>query len=95
MFACVLLVKSRGNSGIVVKFFFFFKMNLIGYEPLLLLCDCCTWKAHAASDSEKINIDFVCEIVNFGTPNLIILKKNENTTKYHNIFTISSFLGSE
>ena len=52
--------------------------------------------ARAASSSKKINIDFVCEIVNFGSPNLIILKnKSKNTTKYHNIFTISSFLGSE
>ena len=46
--------------------------------------------------SEKININFVSEIVNFGSPNLIILKKKfKNITKYHNIFTISSFLGSE
>ena len=45
---------------------------------------------------EKININFVCEIVNFDSPNLIILKNMfKNTTKYHNIFTISSFLGSE
>ena len=56
----------------------------------------CTCKARATSSSEKINIDFVCEIMNFGSPNLIILeKKSKNTTKYHNIFTISSFLGSE
>ena len=52
--------------------------------------------ARAAPSSEKINIDFVCEIVNFDSPNLTILKKkSKNTTKYHNIFTISSFLGSE
>ena len=50
----------------------------------------------AVSSSEKINIDFVCKIVNFGSLNFIILKKkSKNTTKYHNIFTISSFLGSE
>ena len=50
----------------------------------------------AASSSEKINIDFVCEIVNFVSPNLIILKKkSKNAIKNHNIFTISSFLGSE
>ena len=57
----------------------------------------CTCKARAASSGEKINIDFVCEIMNFGSPNLIILKKkkSKNTTKYHNIFTISSFLGFE
>ena len=54
-------------------------------------------RIRATSSSEKINIDFVCEIVNFDSPNLIILKKkkSKNTTKYHNIFTISSFLGSE
>ena len=53
-------------------------------------------KARAAPSSEKINIDFVCETVNFCSPNLIILKKkSKNTTKYHNIFTISLFLGSE
>ena len=50
----------------------------------------------AAPSSEKININFVCEIVNFDSPNLIILKKKfKNTTKYHNIFTILLFLGSE
>ena len=50
----------------------------------------------AAPNSEKINIDFVCETVNFGSLNLTILKKkSKNTTKYHNIFTISSFLESE
>ena len=49
-----------------------------------------------ASSSEKINIDFVCEVVNFGSSNLIILKRKfKNTIKYHNIFTISSFLESE
>ena len=38
----------------------------------------------------------MCEIVNFGSPNLIILKKKfKNKTKYHNIFTTSSFLGFE
>ena len=47
-------------------------------------------------NSEKINIDFVYEIVNFSSPNLVILKKkSKNTTKYHNIFIISSFSGSE
>ena len=57
----------------------------------------CMCKARAAYSSEKININFVCEIMNFGSPNLIILKKkrSKNTTKYHNIITISSFLGSE
>ena len=38
----------------------------------------------------------VCETVNFGSLNLIILKKKfKNTTKYYNIFTIPSFLGSK
>ena len=47
-------------------------------------------------NSEKINIDFGYEIVNFSSPNLVILKKkSKNTTKYHNIFIISSFSGSE
>ena len=47
-------------------------------------------------NSEKINIDFVYEIVNFSSLNLVILKKkSKNTTKYHNIFIISSFSGSE
>ena len=52
--------------------------------------------AARASNNEKISIDFMYEIMNFNSPNLIILKKkSKNTTKYHNIFTISSFLGSE
>ena len=38
----------------------------------------------------------VYETVNFGSPNLTILKKkSKNTTKYYNIFTIPSFLGYE
>ena len=56
----------------------------------------CTCKARGAPSGEKINVDFVCETENFGSSNLTILKKNsKNTTKYHKIFTISSFLGSE
>ena len=48
--------------------------------------------AARASNNEKISIDFMYEIMNFNSPNLIILKKkSKNTTKYHNIFTISSF----
>ena len=43
--------------------------------------------ARAASSSEKINIDFVCEIVNFGSLNLIILKKKSNNTKKIIIFS--------
>ena len=35
----------------------------------------CTCKARAISSSEKININFVCEIVNFDSPNLIILDR--------------------
>ena len=55
-----------------------------------------TLTSFGSFNSEKININFVWEIVNFGSFNLIILKKKfKNTTKYHNIFTISSFLGSE
>ena len=38
----------------------------------------------------------VYETVNFGSLNLTILKKKfKNTTKYYNIFTIPSFLGSK
>ena len=38
----------------------------------------------------------MCETMNFGSPNLTILKKKSNsTTKYYNIFTIPSFLASE
>ena len=38
----------------------------------------------------------VCETVNFGSLNLTILKKKfKNTTKYYNMFTILSFLGSK
>ena len=42
---------------------------------------------HMLPSSERININFVCEIVIFYSPNLIILKKkSKNITKYHNIF---------
>ena len=44
--------------------------------------------------SEKINIDFVCETVNFYSLNLIILKKKSGIRIQQNI-TISSFLGFE
>ena len=47
----------------------------------------CACKAHAASGSEKINIDFMCEIVNFGSPNLIILKKNLRIQQNITIFS--------
>ena len=82
MRVCILIVEVS-----LVKIVQMLKVTSIG----------CTSKALAASSSEKINIDFVCEIVNFGSPNLIILKKrkSKSTTKYHNILTISSFLGSE
>ena len=33
------------------------------------------YKARAASSSEKINIDFVCEIVNFGSLKFDYIKK--------------------
>ena len=43
--------------------------------------------ARAASSTEKININFVCEIVNFGSLNLIILKKKSKNTTNITIFS--------
>ena len=71
------------------------KHNIVLF--ILFICTSigCTCKARAAPVVRKL-IYIVCETVNFGSPNLTILKKKfKNTTKFHNIFTISSFLGSE
>ena len=53
-------------------------------------------KTTTTTTTKQQHKKIVRETVNFGSPNLTILKnKSKNTTKYHNIFTIPSFLGSE
>ena len=59
---------------------------------LLLVLKLCIKKKQIKRQQKKI----VCEIVNFGSPNLTILKKkSKNTIKYYNVLTIPSFLGFE
>ena len=61
-------------------------------EKLLMVLKLCIKKKKTKWQHKKI----VCETMIFGSPNLTILKKkSKNTTKYHNIFTIPSFLGSK
>ena len=61
-------------------------------ENLLLVLKLCIKKKKKQKKKQQQHKKIVCEIVNFGSPNLIILKKkSKNITKYHNIFTIPSF----
>ena len=83
----------RSQFDIIILFFMstVFSQQILG-EKLLLVLKLCIKNKQTKRQHKKI----VYEIVNFGSPNLTILKKkSKNTTKYHNIFTISSFLGSE
>ena len=62
-------------------------------EKLLLILKLCIKKKKQTKRQHK---KIVRETVIFGSPNLtILIKKFKNTTKYHNIFTIASFLGFE
>ena len=84
----------RSQFDIIILFFTFtiFLQQIFG-EKLLLVLKLCIKKTKKTKRQHK---KIVCETVIFGSPNLTILKKkSKNTTKYHNIFTISSFLGSE
>ena len=66
------------------------KSNLI--MLLLILKLCIEKKKQTKRQHKKI----VHETMNSGSPNLTKLKKkSKNTTKYHNIFTIPLFLGSD
>ena len=77
----------------IILFFTFtiFSQKILD-EKLLLVLKLCIKKKQTKRQHKKI----VCETVNFGSPNLTILKKkSKNTIKYHSIFTIPSFLGFE
>ena len=79
--------------SLILLFYFFmftvFSQQILGKKLLLVLKLCIKKKKR---QQKKI----MCGTVNFGSPNLTILKKkSKNTTKYHNIFTIPSFLGFE
>ena len=68
-----------------------FSQQILG-EKLLLVLKLYIKNKQTKRQHKKI----VCETLNFGSPNLTILKKKfKNTTKYYNIFTILSFLGYE
>ena len=61
-----------------------FSQQIIGGKLLLVLN--CAFKKQTKSQLKKI----VSETVNYGSPNFTRPKKKiRNTTKYHNIFTIS------
>ena len=88
-------IPSRGRSqfDIIILFFMFtlFSQQILGQKLLLVL------KLYIKNkQTKRQHKKIVCETVNFGLPNLTILKKkSKNTTKYYNIFTIPSFLGFE
>ena len=83
----------RSQFDIIILFFTSttFSQQILG-EKLLLVLKLCIKNKQTKRQHKKI----VYETVNFGSTNLTILKKkSKNTTKYYNIFTISSFLGFE
>ena len=83
----------RSQFDIIILFFTSttFSQQILG-EKLLLVLKLCIKNKQTKRQHKKI----VCETMIFGSPNFTILKnKSKNTTKYHNIFTIASFLGSE
>ena len=90
-------ISNCGRSQFYILLFYFFTsiafLQKILDEKLLLVLKLCIKKKKTTKQQHK---KIVRETVNFGSPNLTILKnKSKNTTKYHNIFTIPSFLGSE
>ena len=81
----------RSQFDIIILFFMStaFSQKTCG-EKLLLVLKLCIKK------KKRQHKKIVCETVNFGSLNWTILKKkSKNITKYHNIFTIPSFLGFE
>ena len=67
-------------------------------EKLLMVLKLCIKKKKKQKQTNKQNENTrkLCVTLIFGSPNLTILKKkSKNTIKYHNIFSIPSFLGSE
>ena len=83
----------RSQFDIIILFFTSttFSQQILG-EKLLLVLKLYIKNKQTKRKHKKI----VRETVNFGSPNLAILKKkSKNTTKYYNIFTIPSLLGSE
>ena len=92
----IFFISSCGRSQFDIIILFFmsraFSQPVFGEKLLLALKLCIKKKEKKKKQHKKI----VCETVNFGSPNLTILKqKSKNITKYHNIFTIPSFLGFE
>ena len=91
----IFFISSYGRSQFDILLFYFFTSTAFSQQILdekLLLVLKLRIKKKAKIQQKKI----VCETVNFGSPNLTILKKkSKSTTKYHNVFTIPSFLGSE
>ena len=91
----IFFIPSYGRSQFDIIILFFmstvFSQQILG-EKLLLVLKLYIKNKQTKRQHKKI----VFETVNFGSPNLAILKKkSKNTTKYYNIFTIPSFLGSE
>ena len=63
---------------------------------LLLILKLCIKKKKKQNKTKRQHKRIVHETMNFGSLNLTKLKKkSKNTTKYHNIFTIPLFLGSD
>ena len=91
----IFFIPSYGRSQFDIIIFFFtfttFSQQILG-QKLLLVLKLCIKNKQTKRQHKKI----VCETLNFGSPNLTILRnKSKNTKNYYNIFTIPSFLGSE
>ena len=87
----------RSQFDIIILFFtsIVFSQQIFS-EKLLLVLKLCIKKKKTNKQTKRQHKKIVCETMIFGSPNFTILKKkSKNTTKYHNIFTIPSFLGFE
>ena len=91
----IFFIPSCGRFQFEIIILFFtstaFSQQILGKKLLLVL------KLYIKNkQTKRKHKKIVRETVNFGSPNLAILKKkSKNTTKYYNIFTIPSLLGSE
>ena len=86
----IFFIPSCGTFQFEIIILFFtstaFSQKILG-EKLLLVLKLYIKNKQTKRQHKKI----MCETMNFGSPNLTILKKkSKNTTKYYNIFTIPS-----
>ena len=95
----IFFISSCGRSQFDILLFYFLTFTTFSQqildEKILLVLKLCI-KKKTKNKTKRQHKKIVCETINFGSPNFTILKKkSKSITKYHNIFTIPSFLGSE